>query len=38
MKRKVLGLNLKDKIRNEKLRKGNGKEDASKNARTLKWR
>jgi hypothetical protein len=36
MERKVLGINLKDRMRNEELR--SGIEDAAKAARRLKWR
>jgi hypothetical protein len=37
MERKVLGINLKDRIRNEELRRS-GIEDAAKAARRQKWR
>jgi hypothetical protein len=38
MERKVLGINLKDRVRNEELRRRSGIEDAAKTARRLKWR
>jgi hypothetical protein len=37
MERKVSGINLKDRMRNEELRRS-GIEDAVKAARRLKWR
>jgi hypothetical protein len=37
MERKILGINLKDRMRNEELRRS-GIEDAAKAAKTLKWR
>ena len=38
MERKLLGITLKDKMRNEELRRRSGMEDAATNARILKWR
>jgi hypothetical protein len=38
MERKVLEINLKDRMRNEELRRRSGIEDAAKAARRLKWR
>jgi hypothetical protein len=38
MERKVLGINLKDRMRNEELRRRSGIEDAAKAARRQKWR
>jgi hypothetical protein len=38
MERKVLGISLKDRIRNEELRRRSGIENAAKAARRLKWR
>jgi hypothetical protein len=37
MERKVLGINLKDRMRNKELRRS-GIGDAAKAARRLKWR
>jgi hypothetical protein len=38
LERKVLGINLKDRMWNEELRRRSGMEDAAKAARRLKWR
>jgi hypothetical protein len=38
MERKVLGINHKDNMRNEELKRSSGIEDAAKAARSLKWR
>jgi hypothetical protein len=37
MERKVLDIKLRDKARNEDLRRESGMEDAASKARTLKW-
>jgi hypothetical protein len=38
MEREVLGINLKDRMRNEELRRRSEIEDAAKAARRQKWR
>ena len=38
MERKIIGIKLQDRIRNEELRKRSGIEDAAVTAKTLKWR
>jgi hypothetical protein len=38
MERKVLGINLKDRMCNEELNRRSGIEDEAKAARRLKWR
>jgi hypothetical protein len=38
MEKTVLGINLKDRMWNEELKRRSGIEDAAKAARRLKWR